>query len=196
MARASVLIVAACALTAAACTAGHPSRGAAASHPAAPSAGASSPRATPGTGQPGGTAPVTGASYVAGGCSATRLLLGASPAWTRSARPPSIRYALSDAGQAAAYLFGYPLRAGSPRNPDDKILWVMRRRRDGQPLRLTGRLLKPASPRMVSSTWPADSGPGEIYPSIVNVPVPGCWRFTLKWNGHRDSVDLRYVART
>lgn len=95
-----------------------------------------------------------------------------------------------------AYLFGYPLRAGSPQNPDDKVLWVMRRPRDGQPLRLTGRLLGPAGPRTVSSTWPADSAPGEIYPSIVNVPVPGCWRFTLTWNGHRDSVDLRYVART
>jgi hypothetical protein len=150
----------------------------------------------PGTGQPGGTAPVTGARYAAGGCSATRLLLGASPAWTRSAQPPAIRYALSAGGQAAAYLFGYPLRAGSPQNPDDKVLWVMRRPRDGQPLRLTGRLLGPAGPRTVSSTWPADSAPGEIYPSIVNVPVPGCWQFTLTWNGHRDSVDLRYVART
>ncbi len=196
MARAAGLTLAVCALTAAACTASHPSPGAAASRTAPPSAGPSSPRATSGTGQPGGTAPVTGASYVAGGCSTTRLLLGASPAWTRSAQPPSIRYALSDAGQAAAYLFGYPLRAGSPQNPDDKILWVMRRPRDGRPLRLTGRLLGPAGPRTVSSTWPADSAPGEIYPSIVNVPVPGCWRFTLTWNGHRDSVDLRYVART
>jgi hypothetical protein len=131
---------------------------------------------------------------VAGGCAATGLLLGASPAWARSARPPAIRYALSDEGNAAAYLFGYPLRAGSPADPDDKVLWVVRRPRDGLPLRLTGRLLGASAPRTVSSTWPADSSPGEIYPSIVNVPVPGCWRFTLAWNGHRDSVDLRYVA--
>jgi hypothetical protein len=145
-------------------------------------------------GVPRGTPPVAGARYVPGGCAATRLLRGTSPAWAKSANPPAIRYALSDRREAAAYLFGYPLVAGQPRRSADKVLWVVRRPRDGSPLRLTGRRLG-GSPRPVSSTWPADSSPGEIYPSIVDVPVPGCWRFTLAWNGHRDTVALRYVAR-
>jgi hypothetical protein len=25
------------------------------------------------------------------------------------------------------------------------------------------------------------------------VPSPGCWQFTLSWNGHTDTVDLWYV---
>jgi hypothetical protein len=37
-------------------------------------------------------------------------------------------------------------------------------------------------------------GPGEIYPADVNVPAPGCWRMTLHWNGHADSIDLAYRA--
>ena len=40
----------------------------------------------------------------------------------------------------------------------------------------------------------ADSSPGEIYPSIVDVPSPGCWHFTLSWAGHHDEIDLLYVA--
>jgi hypothetical protein len=46
---------------------------------------------------------------------------------------------------------------------------------------------------VVSSTWPADSSPGEIYPSEIEVPAPGCWQFTLSWNGHTDTIDLWYV---
>ena len=37
------------------------------------------------------------------------------------------------------------------------------------------------------------SEPGEIYPSEIVVPSPGCWHFTLSWNGHTDTVDLWYV---
>jgi len=35
--------------------------------------------------------------------------------------------------------------------------------------------------------------PPPIYPSEIVVPSPGCWRFTLSWNGHTDTLDLRYV---
>jgi hypothetical protein len=34
-------------------------------------------------------------------------------------------------------------------------------------------------------------GPG---PSIINLPVPGCWRFTLRWSGQIDTTDLAYHA--
>ena len=34
--------------------------------------------------------------------------------------------------------------------------------------------------------------PGEIYPSIVDVPTAGCRRFAPTWAGHRGHVDLLY----
>ena len=92
----------------------------------------------------------------------------------------------------AGFLFGYPLMAGNPQPYSDKILWVVAAPRGGLPLRLTGHPVGAVAP-VVSSSWPADSMPGEIYPSEIVVPSPGCWQFTLSWNGHRDTVDLWYV---
>jgi len=89
-------------------------------------------------------------------------------------------------------LFGYPLMAGNPQPYSDKVLWVVASPRDGQPLRLTGHPLDADTP-VVSSTWSADSAPGEIYPSEIVAPSAGCWQFTLSWNGHTDTVDLWYV---
>lgn len=187
MVRATSLVLAACAVLITACTAGH------------------APLAT-GTGTPaqrnGSTAqagvnpvsppPVQGAAYASGGCGATPLLLGSAPRWASSANPPPIRYALAGQGQAAGFLFGYPLMAGNPQPYSDKILWVVASPRDGMPLQLSGHPLHAAKPA-VSSTWPADSSPGEIYPSEIEVPAPGCWQFTLSWNGHTDTIDLWYV---
>jgi hypothetical protein len=34
-------------------------------------------------------------------------------------------------------------------------------------------------------------GPG---PSIINLPTAGCWRFTLRWSGQLDTLDLTYAA--
>jgi hypothetical protein len=38
----------------------------------------------------------------------------------------------------------------------------------------------------------ADSFPGEIYPTTVEVPNAGCWHFELAWGGNKTSVDLLY----
>jgi hypothetical protein len=51
-----------------------------------------------------------------------------------------------------------------------------------------------ASRLSVHLSIPADARPGEIYPSIVNVPRPGCWQFALSWGGHVDRIDLPYLA--
>ena len=34
-------------------------------------------------------------------------------------------------------------------------------------------------------------GPG---PSIINLLAAGCWRFTLRWSGQLDTLDLTYAA--
>ncbi len=68
----------------------------------------------------------------------------------------------------------------------------MRDPRDGQPLLLTARPL--AGGPAVNLTFPAGASPGEIYPSSVDVPTPGCWHMTLQWNGHTATIDLPYGA--
>jgi hypothetical protein len=61
----------------------------------------------------------------------------------------------------------------------------------GSVLRIEARPVDAAKP-LIRSAFMADSSPGEIYPSYVNVPKAGCWRLTLRWAGHEDSIDLRY----
>jgi hypothetical protein len=96
---------------------------------------------------------------------------------------------VSHEGNAVAVLFGYPLRAGRDvENPSNKILWVMRDSRDGQALKLTLR----SSGQTVKVERAANSGPGEIYPSAVDVPTAGCWTVQADWNGHRATLELSY----
>jgi|SRR5450755_337834 hypothetical protein len=186
MPRAVALAAVACALAATACTAAH-------HRPMTAGVGASAaPAGRAAASRPASPPAVRGATYIGGGCGATRLLIGMAPGWASSARPPPIRYALGERGGVAGFLFGYPLMARNPAPYSDKILWVVGSSRDGLPLRITGHPLGAARP-VVSSTWPADSSPGEIYPSEVVVPTPGCWQFTLAWHGHSDAVDLLYV---
>jgi hypothetical protein len=136
---------------------------------------------------------------VAGGCGTSRLYRGPVPDWAKSAFADSSSsstpwpYTVGTRGDALAVEFAQPLRAGRPTEPANKVLWIMRLPRNGKPLKLRARPLNAAGP-VVRGSWPADSSPGEIYPSYVNVPSPGCWRVSLHWAGHTDSVDLRYTG--
>jgi hypothetical protein len=140
-----------------------------------------------------------GPAVLAGGCGATKLYRGRAPAWTAPAfsdsspGPPPWPHALSGRGTVVAIVFGYPLRAGNPTEPTNKILWIMRLPRRGSPLTIDARPLHANGP-LIRHAWPADSSPGEIYPSYVNVPTAGCWRITLRWARHTDWIDLGYRA--
>ncbi len=134
-------------------------------------------------------------------CGSTPVKRGAVPRWTAPAWSTSspgfashLRYAVSAGGNVVAVLFAYPLRAGRPENPANKILWIVRQPRRGQPLHIRAQPMGFSAPG-VTTSWPANSSPGEIYPSIDNVPRPGCWRFALRWAGHTDTVALRYRGR-
>ncbi|HYT11585.1 MAG TPA: hypothetical protein VEL12_02260 [Candidatus Nitrosopolaris sp.] len=135
------------------------------------------------------------ASIVPGGCGATHVYKGHEPDWLDAAgahnNPQGLPYVLSVQQTAAGFLFGYPLRAGHPTDRANKVLWVVRFPRDGSPLDITGQLSGASEPS-VHVTQSAGSGPGEIYPSIVDVPQPGCWRFDLAWSGHQATVFLTY----
>lgn len=128
-------------------------------------------------------------------CHAALIHHGAPPAWTAPAWSGSspgftLPYALASDDAAAAFLFANPLRTGHPTNPTNKVLWVVRFPRNGKSLRITARLGTNPS-RIVRIRQPADSGPGEIYPSYVDLPRPGCWKLTLTWNAHRANIDIQ-----
>jgi hypothetical protein len=131
-------------------------------------------------------------------CSATPVRRGGMPRWTAPAFADStpqfaatVPYAVSTNSSVVAVLFGYPLRAGVPRGRGNKILWIVRFPRQGRPLHIHAEPLA-GSAHTVSIVRPADSSPGEIYPSLDNVPAAGCWSFTLRWNGHTDTIALPY----
>jgi hypothetical protein len=136
---------------------------------------------------------------VAGGCGMTQLFHGRLPAWTAPAfansspGPTPWPTAISQRGTVVAVVFGYPLRAGKPTTRLNKVLWIMKLPRRGSPLTIEARPVNASKP-VIRSMFPADSSPGEIYPSYVNVPRAGCWQLTLHWAGHKDSIDLHYRA--
>ena len=126
-------------------------------------------------------------------CGAATLARTAPPTW--AVGNPGGRYVLSVNGDVAGFLFAHPLVAPArPDGPNNKILWIVRQARQGQALTLDGHPLTGSG--AVTQTEPADSFPGEIYPSIVDVPTPGCWHFVLRWAGHTDEIDLLYEPRT
>ena len=133
-----------------------------------------------------------GASIVAGGCGFTPILTGGLPGWLRDvgARNQAL-YVLASPPRAAGLLFVQPLRAGHPLNPANKILWAVRLPRNGHALEIVGHPVGAAAPA-IDQTEPADSTNVEAYPSILDVPQPGCWHFDLAWAGHKASVELLY----
>jgi hypothetical protein len=119
---------------------------------------------------------------------------GVIPAWARSgfseAKPRSAQV-LGRAGRIDAILFADPLLSPPSTHVNNKILWVSR-----LPVGTTA-TLRIAAQRMVGTQRVGSpvgrvvaGGPG---PSIINLPAPGCWRLSLRWSGHTDSVDLRYT---
>jgi hypothetical protein len=128
---------------------------------------------------------------------APQVSRGVLPVWARtgfSDPKPRIAHALGRSGRVAAILFADPLYAPPRVHRNNKILWVARtplsapsdlrisaQRMDGS--RRVGGAVK----RRVAG------GPG---PSIVDLPVAGCWRLTLHWARTSDQLDLRYVARS
>jgi len=133
---------------------------------------------------------------IAASCAATSISRGATPAWLDQASghnsPVGVPYAMDGAQTVVAFLFGNTLRAGHPENPANKILWIVRFPRDGSDLKITAHRLNCATP-IVTVVQPADSGPGEIYPSIVDMPSAGCWVMDLAWGSHRATLALPYA---
>jgi hypothetical protein len=132
---------------------------------------------------------------VISGCGQTTLYRGALPSWLAHSNAPTVvPYAIGAGRSAAAFVFADPLRAGEPRNPYNKILWILRR--PGSRLVIHATPLHASTP--VVTVTPDDSAGPQSYPSYVNVPRAGCWHLMLRWDGRSDSVDLAYrpIARS
>jgi len=142
------------------------------------------------------TTQTTAASVSADGCGVTAVVRGGVPGWLDEAgghnNPTGLRYVIGHPALAAGFLFGDPLRVGHPENPANKILWVVRTPRQGSQLVVDGHPLGATEPQ-VHLAQPANSSPGEIYPSIVDVPSAGCWQFDLQWAHSHVQVELNYI---
>jgi hypothetical protein len=135
--------------------------------------------------------PSTSAAPATRACT-PRIDFGVPPAWARagfSDPKPRIPHVLGSNGEIVAILFGYPLVSPPASRRANKILWVSRRPAPSVALyiraqRMVGtQRVGPPVERIVRG------GPG---PSIVDLPMAGCWRLSLHWSGGSDTVDLRY----
>jgi len=121
---------------------------------------------------------------------------GVLPEWARggfSEPRPRVAHDIGHHGQIAAILFGDPLTAPARAGRSNKILWVSRARDEaGTDLRISAHRIRgrrAVGPRVLRVVR---GGPG---PSIINLPRAGCWRLSLRWGHHADTIDLRYARR-
>ncbi|GAA1997337.1 hypothetical protein [Catenulispora subtropica] len=122
-------------------------------------------------------------------CTAETIHSDQPPAWTGAANPPAgMRWVAGANGYVVGMLFSDPLKSGET----DKILWIVRTPRDGNPLQIRAALAQPQS-TVTFTPVPPDSGPGEIYPWTVSVPQPGCWRMNLTWGALQDVVAVPFT---
>jgi hypothetical protein len=121
---------------------------------------------------------------------------GSLPVWARGGfHPPTMRipHVLGASGDIVAVLFGYPLLSPPSHSRNNKILWVSRVKTVptnlSSSLRIKAQRMKGSRPVGSAVSRTVAHGPG---PSIINLPAAGCWRFTLRWSGRVDTLDLRY----
>jgi hypothetical protein len=122
---------------------------------------------------------------------------GVLPPWARggfSDAKPRIAHITGRSGTIMAILFANPLEAPPPKDHNNKILWVARADIQSYINLWIG------AQRMVGAHTVGSrvnrlvrGGPG---PSIINLPTAGCWRLALRWAGHSDTLDVRYVPTT
>jgi hypothetical protein len=138
---------------------------------------------------PPSSAPLAEDSTTTSPCLVRRVQDGSPPAWTGSANPPpGMRWLIGEHGSVVGMLFSDPLKSGET----DKILWIVKQPRDGNPLRIRATLASPQA-SITFTPVPPDSGPGEIFPWTVAVPQVGCWMMTLDWGTGQDIVAVPFT---
>ncbi|MFI6855105.1 hypothetical protein [Streptomyces sp. NPDC050416] len=133
-------------------------------------------------------------SNTAGSCRPA-VKQGSLPSWARKGFPRDVaqRHIIGDKGEIAAVLFGYPYHAPAAKGRDNKILWVAKDAEGAADMGPDDRLTIKASLAGTNEvvTRSVTGGPG---PSLIDMPKPGCWKFSLSWAGHSDNLDVEYLA--
>jgi hypothetical protein len=142
-----------------------------------------------GGGSPAPAAKAGAARRPAGSCG-SGVTRAALPAWARTGfrgDGSGVPHVLGDHGDIIAVLFQYPPVAYRDPDKADKILWVSRLpQQPGHPLTIKATL--DGSNTSVVRVLPDGAGP-----SGVNLPGAGCWRLSLHWSGHTDTMTLRFT---
>jgi len=122
---------------------------------------------------------------------ASSVKTGPLPVWARdgfTGDGSSFRHVEGLRGEAVGVVFGYPLTSPPRPSRANKILWVAQ-------TRTSGRLTIEAQLAGAGPVVTRDVGFGGGQ-SVIDLPEPGCWRLTLRWDDRlTDTVDLPYVAR-
>ncbi|MDX3457371.1 hypothetical protein PV396_36370 [Streptomyces sp. ME02-8801-2C] len=133
------------------------------------------------------------ASKADGGCRPA-VERGSLPVWARKGYLDGPqRHMIGEKGEIAAVLFGYPYHAPAAKDRANKILWVAKDAEGAAEMGPDDRLTIAATLAGTHEvvTRSVAGGPG---PSLIDMPKPGCWTFSLSWPGHSDSVDVEYLA--
>jgi hypothetical protein len=113
------------------------------------------------------------------------------PEWARDGftdPEPVVPFVRSRSGNVVAILFGGRLWSPPRKDVSNKVLWVWRRMPgDGSgDVTMTAQLV--GTDKLVTTGLPRPEGP-----STVDLPLPGCWRITLRSAGGTDTIDLDYA---
>lgn len=92
-------------------------------------------------------------------------------------------------GAVVGVLFGYPLSVPKRATTPNKILWIPRNPASNGAISIDAQL------NGLGSLVHRDVGFGGGQ-SIIDLPIPGCWRMTLRWAESSDTVDVPYVGPT
>jgi hypothetical protein len=115
------------------------------------------------------------------------------PVWARagfSEARPRMPFELGTAGLIGAIVWAPQLDSPPSATHSNKILWVARTPDESAwLLTITAQRMSGTQRLGAPVRRSVAGGPG---PSIINLPEAGCWRFTLRWAGKTDLLDLRY----
>jgi hypothetical protein len=123
---------------------------------------------------------------------------GVEPATTHESLPcpaAAQRELVGRRQRIIGHSFGWPEPFRSPplRDRHNKILWELQL--PGHGAATTDLLITASlndSEMVVHRRVEGHVTPGRSRPSIIDVPEPGCWTFSLTWGADRDTVSVRY----
>jgi hypothetical protein len=92
-----------------------------------------------------------------------------------------------------AILFAQPLTSPPSGDHSNKILWVARPSSGASASPVQDPALRIRATLADGSTVVTRVVPGGPGPSTIDLPSPGCWHLTLRWQGRTDVLYVAYL---